>query len=60
MRGWVRRSDRALYVTDEGIDNSLNELWGQEVPRRRQSICVADASGEEPPGRFAFRAALNI
>jgi hypothetical protein len=30
--GWTRWSDRVFYLTDEGIDKSLNELWGDKFP----------------------------
>jgi hypothetical protein len=30
--GWVRWSDRVFYLTDEGIEKSLNELWGRKFP----------------------------
>jgi hypothetical protein len=30
--GWTRWSDRSFYLTDEGIEKSLGELWGDRVP----------------------------
>ena len=30
--GWTRWSDRVFYLTDEGVDKSLNELWGKKFP----------------------------
>ena len=30
--GWTQWSDRVFYLTDEGIDKSLNELWGDKFP----------------------------
>jgi hypothetical protein len=29
---WTRWSDRVFYLTDEGVDKSLNELWGDKFP----------------------------
>lgn len=30
--GWTQWSDRVFYLTDEGIEKSLNELWGDKFP----------------------------
>jgi len=30
--GWTRWSDRVFYLTDEGVEKSLNELWGDKFP----------------------------
>ena len=30
--GWARWSDRVFYLTDEGIEKSLAELWGDRFP----------------------------
>jgi len=30
--GWTKWSDRVFYLTDEGIEKSLNELWGKNFP----------------------------
>jgi hypothetical protein len=30
--GWKRWSDRVFYLTDEGTEKSLAELWGKEFP----------------------------
>lgn len=30
--GWTRWCDRVFYLTDEGIDKSLAELWGDNFP----------------------------
>jgi hypothetical protein len=30
--GWNKWSDRVFYLTDEGTDKSLTELWGKQVP----------------------------
>jgi hypothetical protein len=30
--GWTKWSDRVFYLTDEGIDKSVNELWGKRFP----------------------------
>lgn len=30
--GWTRWCDRVFYLTDEGIEKSLAELWGDNVP----------------------------
>ena len=30
--GWTRWSDRVFYLTDEGIEKSLAELWGDRFP----------------------------
>jgi hypothetical protein len=30
--GWTQWSDRVFYLTDDGIEKSLNELWGDKFP----------------------------
>ena len=30
--GWTKWSDRVFYRTDEGVEKSLNELWGKNFP----------------------------
>jgi hypothetical protein len=30
--GWTRWSDRVFYMADEGIEKSLNDLWGKNFP----------------------------
>jgi len=30
--GWTQWSDRVFYLTDEGLEKSLNELWGDKFP----------------------------
>ena len=30
--GWTRWSDRVFYLTDEGTDKSVGELWGKNFP----------------------------
>jgi hypothetical protein len=30
--GWTKWSDRVFYLTDEGVEKSLNELWGKNFP----------------------------
>ena len=30
--GWMRWCDRVFYVTDEGVEKSLAELWGNRFP----------------------------
>jgi hypothetical protein len=30
--GWTRWSDRVFYFSDEGVNKSLNELWGDRFP----------------------------
>jgi hypothetical protein len=29
---WTKWSDRVFYLTDEGVEKSLNELWGKNFP----------------------------
>jgi hypothetical protein len=30
--GWTHWNDRVFYLTDEGIDKSLHEMWGTKIP----------------------------
>jgi hypothetical protein len=30
--GWTHWNDRVFYLTDEGIDKSLHEFWGDRIP----------------------------
>lgn len=30
--GWTKWSDRVFYLTDEGVEKSLHELWGKSFP----------------------------
>jgi hypothetical protein len=58
-RGWVRWSDRVFYLTDEGIDKSLNELWGRQFPAVLNRFVSLARLARHRRVRFALRAALN-
>jgi hypothetical protein len=55
----VRWSDRVFYLTDEGIDKSLNELWGRQFPAVVNRFVSLARLARHRRVRFALRAALN-
>lgn len=58
-RGWVRWSDRVFYLTDEGVDKSLNELWNGKFPNVVNRFVGLVGLLKHRRLRYALRAALN-
>ncbi len=56
--GWTKWCDRVFYLTDEGVEKSLNELWGGKFPsvinRFVQLTSLARHTHVRRALRFAF------
>jgi hypothetical protein len=56
--GWKKWSDRAFYLTDEGIEKSLNELWGNQFPSVVNRFVSLMSLARHTPVRRALRFAF--
>ena len=57
--GWVHWSNRVFYLTDEGDDKCLNELWHGKFPGVVQRFVSLMKLTRHHRVRFALRLALN-
>jgi hypothetical protein len=57
--GWTRWSDRVFYLTDEGVDKSLNELWGKKFPSVVNQFVSLMSLARHTHVRRALRLALT-